>query len=399
MIEDIFQKYKACVYDFCRHAINAIKSALRMSFMSADEANKITLRVTEASDQMVAGARYTVKVILHNGSNRQLSSCHPHLFYISYHWLDEATGAPVVFDGLRTQLIPPCQPDSEQGYEVMVKAPDTAGRFLLKVVPVQEMVRWHESANPANLAVEVMHNVFGHHPSLDIVAHQKQLFHNGQSRPVMLICETVNVCNNDCMVCAYSSMGREKQHMSMALFEKVLNDYAAMGGGAFSLTPVVGDVLLDRHLLDRLHLLKKYPTIRPVSVTTNLVAADRFSDDELAFILDSFDKVHVSIYGLTAEHYRLLARKDNYAKVERALQRVANTGRLGIIAFGFRLLRAHTEEEIRQWIRHYLGHDAPFTQTHHYANWGIFDISSPLPFDAKWIAPSAHTEPCLIPLV
>ena len=138
--------------------LNAIKSALRMEPLLADEAEKITLHVTEAPDQIETGERYTVKATLHNGSNRLLSSRGPHPFHLSYHWEDETTGASVVFDGLRTQLSPPCRPDGEQGYEVMVKAPDTAGRYVLKVVPVQEMVRWHDSANQAKIPVEVVHN-------------------------------------------------------------------------------------------------------------------------------------------------------------------------------------------------------------------------------------------------
>lgn len=141
--------------------LNAIKAALRMDPLQADEAGKITIRVIEAPHQMGVGEQCTVKVIMHNGSKRLLSSRSPHPFHLSYHWEDETTGASVVFDGLRTQLLPPSRPDGDQGYEVMVRAPDMAGRYVLKVVSVQEMVRWHESANQARVTVEVIHPV-GH---------------------------------------------------------------------------------------------------------------------------------------------------------------------------------------------------------------------------------------------
>ncbi len=81
-----------------------------------------------------------------------------------------------------------------------------------------------------------------------------------------------------------------------------------------------------------------------------------------------------------------------------ALQRVAKAGYLEKIVLGFRLLRTHTEDEIRQWIRGYLGQDMPFGQIRQYTNGGIFDTSKLLPLDASWLITERHNEPCLIPL-
>jgi radical SAM protein with 4Fe4S-binding SPASM domain len=378
--------------------VGAIRSALSMEVLSTEQADKISLRVTEAPSLMEMGKRYSVRISLFNDSNRLLSSRQPHPFHLSYHWEDAVTGAIVVFDGLRSPLLPPCPPGCLQDYELKIDAPESPGSYFLKIVPVQEMVRWHEAANTDKFLVEVINNVFGHHSSLNVDVYRKHLFNKGLSRPIMLICETVNLCNNECIICAYSSMDRKKKNMNMALFRKVLNDYTDMGGGAFSLTPVVGDVLLDRHLVERLRLLKDYDRIRPISVTTNLVALDRFDNDELLFILDAFDKIHISVYGLNAEDYLLLAKKDNYGKLTNALQRIAKTGYLKKIVIGFRLLRTHTDDEIFQWIHSHLGQDIPFSQTRQYSNWGMLDTSKSLPFDASWLAAERHKEPCLIPL-
>lgn len=89
----------------------------------------------------------------------------------------------------------------------------------------------------------------------------------------MVICETVNSCNLDCIICAYSLQQRPRTLMPMDLFEKVLDDYSAMGGGAISLTPTVGDVLLDRRLAKRMDAIRRHPEIRAVSFTTNAVLA------------------------------------------------------------------------------------------------------------------------------
>lgn len=138
---------------------NAIRSVWRMEPLPPDVAEKIALHGIEAPREMETGERYKVKVRLCNASNRMLSSSSPHPFHISYHWEDQTTGASVVYDGLRTGLTPPCRPYDEQNYEVIVKAPDIAGRYVLTIVAVQEMVRWHEPTDQDKLRVEVIPNL------------------------------------------------------------------------------------------------------------------------------------------------------------------------------------------------------------------------------------------------
>lgn len=50
-------------------------------------------------------------------------------------------------------------------------------------------------------------------------------------KPLMLKLETTNICNAHCCFCGYPKMQRRKQVMKLDLFEKVVNDYALMGGG------------------------------------------------------------------------------------------------------------------------------------------------------------------------
>jgi hypothetical protein len=65
-------------------------------------------------------------------------------------------------------------------------------------------------------------------------------------RPLMLICETTNICNNHCIICAYDHQTRKKQRMQQDVFRRTLEQYVEIGGGPLSLTPMVGDVFLDR---------------------------------------------------------------------------------------------------------------------------------------------------------
>jgi sulfatase maturation enzyme AslB (radical SAM superfamily) len=226
-------------------------------------------------------------------------------------------------------------------------------------------------------------------------------FSRKYSRPLMIICETANMCTNDCIICAYGKMTRKKTVMPMATFEKVLRDYSEMGGGYLSLTPKSGEVLLDNMIIDRLELVQKYQLIKGVSFTTNAVPTDRFSDRELESILNSLCKVQISIYGMNKEEYKLMASKDYYSKMVEGTKRIialADEKKTKVV-FGFRLLKKYTPEEIAGWIEENFGKKIPFGYTYTYMNWrGALDSKVSLPYEGVWREKPASEEQCLLPL-
>jgi molybdenum cofactor biosynthesis enzyme MoaA len=164
------------------------------------------------------------------------------------------------------------------------------------------------------------------YPRLNIAARLLKLkipeiFYEKMSRPIMIDCETINTCTNDCIFCAYGMMKRNKIIMPTERFEKVLQDYSEIGGGYLSLTPR-GEIFLDPYLVKRMSLLGEYPRIKGVSVTTNAVPIDRFSDDELMLILNSLIRIHISIYGLDREEHRLITQRDFYPRVVSNIKKI-----------------------------------------------------------------------------
>ena len=108
----------------------------------------------------------------------------------------------------------------------------------------------------------------------------KQMRELTREAPLFLEVETTNFCNASCIFCSYPDMKRKKGVMSLQMFQKVVDDYVQMGGGPVSLTPLEGEPLLDPILLERLEILKKYPEMQQVVVTTNGIALDKYSDQE-----------------------------------------------------------------------------------------------------------------------
>lgn len=143
-------------------------------------------------------------------------------------------------------------------------------------------------------------------------------------KPLMLKVETINVCNAKCCFCAYSKSKRPKSVLAMELYGKVLEGYNRIGGGPLTLTPVVGDVLLDPYLLDRLKKLSSFPAITDVSFTTNLIAHEKLSDGEWSEVLRRIHYLQVSLGGYDAATYKEMFGVDAFNTVWEGLHRLAS---------------------------------------------------------------------------
>ena len=228
--------------------------------------------------------------------------------------------------------------------------------------------------------------------------------HRGRFRPLTISVETINICNNDCVICPYSAQTRKRRTMAQSLFKKVIRDYSEIGGGPISLTPLVGEALLDKHLLERLALLEEAPSVTSVSVTTNAVMVHRFDDNHLRSLLDRIDRVKISVYGLDREEYAIMTKRDQYDLFRQGAVRILSLAKAGSVVLGMRLLKRRGEAEITDWYTS-LGRDAGVSEVeiasvaHEFANWSHFDTEKPLPLGGTWRPVSQNTKQCGIPLL
>lgn len=228
---------------------------------------------------------------------------------------------------------------------------------------------------------------------------------DGRRRTLYLRIETVNICNNLCVVCAYRDQTRVKSTMSMATYRKALEDYREMGGGYVSITPLVGDVLLDRHLKERIEVIRKAEWVTGVGMTTNAAMAHRFDDSELEDIVSSFEWISISIYGCDQEEYEIMTKRRTYKQLLNGIRRICTYAR-NPVSLEFRLLKKRPREELDRWLREEVFEAEPtncFVNSTllKYANWSIYSAeNNPLPFNAQWAPeePKDHKAQCLIPI-
>ncbi|HEX4230411.1 MAG TPA: radical SAM/SPASM domain-containing protein [Bryobacteraceae bacterium] len=388
-----------------------------MEVISADVARRLSLVVDDFEPSDETSAPCIARITLNNASDVDLDSQAVAPLRLSYHWRDASTGDVVVWDGLRTDLHPPVGAGSRCSYQLKVMTPAHPGCYYFHPSIVQEQVMWLDDLasisavpTPVNVDRRVWWQpgdtdvLFSPHEILNKQRLKKYLTHPGGFRPIALFCETVNLCNNSCIICAYDQQTRPKGTMSMELFDKVLNEYSAMGGGHLSFTPVVGDALLDRHLVERVRRCQDFPAIRSLSFTTNAAIADLLNDEDLAYVLSRLRRINISVYGLNESEYRTMTRRDTYQRLIRGIERILRLAR-NEIAFGFRLLIRREPEEAYRWLEKLDGYrDCKATvllspPVYSYSNWGVFDISSNLPADAKWHEIPSQKDQCLIPLL
>ena len=191
--------------------------------------------------------------------------------------------------------------------------------------------------------------------------------------PLFLQIETINVCNASCIFCAYSAMERKQGVMSLELFRKVVRDYVRMGGGPVCLTPIVGDALLDPHFLERLEILREYPEIKQVTVTTNGIALERYSDQDLCRLLERLYCLQLSIGGLDAQTYRTMFGVDRFAQVMRGAKRLLELNKTvadpAHLSFAFRTNDRTFETRFKDRLDRFRGQGVHVSHIWSYANY------------------------------
>jgi radical SAM protein with 4Fe4S-binding SPASM domain len=218
-------------------------------------------------------------------------------------------------------------------------------------------------------------------------------------RPIMLFCETVNICNADCVFCPYSAQTRPRGFMTGELFDKVLAQYREIRGGNLCLTPMVGDALLDRLWMERVHLLAGMRDEITPSVTTNLYALDRYSDQDVTEMLGVLARIHVSCYGVTPEECEAITRRRSFDRFLTQARRLLSLRQAAAapceVLIGFRLLNPRSKDELAAFLREQLGCVPAFGATTTYANWGN-TMHGSLPGEARWAAERANESACIM---
>ena len=147
--------------------------------------------------------------------------------------------------------------------------------------------------------------------------------------------ETTNICNADCVFCAYQYQERATGVMSMELFKKIIDEYDDVGGGSIGLTPTVGDPLVDKHIVERIRYARGKKNIKTIGMHSNMIALERTGAD--ALVLSGINALSVSTSGFDKDMYERVYRSKEYPRALRNILAFAKANNAAGTPVDFRI--------------------------------------------------------------
>ena len=159
-----------------------------------------------------------------------------------------------------------------------------------------------------------------------------------------LFIEPVSFCNLSCKFCSYPKNLHPRTVMDDALFRHSVDQAAAMGFETLVLTPVNGDVFMDKNIIRRMEYIENSP-VRFQEFYTNFIGADEAAITSL-LAMKKLRYMEISVYGHDLESFRNITGRGN-AQFRRlisnltALERYFSTARPELrIVIGLRTYRS-----------------------------------------------------------
>ena len=149
-----------------------------------------------------------------------------------------------------------------------------------------------------------------------------------ETRPWNLHIEVTNICNANCIFCAYRFQARKKMIMPEAIYPKALNDYCSMGGGELRLETCLGDALIDPHFIERVQEARSHPEITKITTLTNGINLDQIGIDKL--LESGIDEIGISTGPWDERLYQSIYCSKDYSRMRKnvteLLKKKAETG-------------------------------------------------------------------------
>lgn len=138
------------------------------------------------------------------------------------------------------------------------------------------------------------------------------VYFNGQYIPKRLYIEPTNICNANCIFCAYQFDKRKKTKIDLTLLAKVVKEFKNIGGKHINLTPFVGEIFVDSNILDKIRLIKEYQ-FDSIFAYTNALLIHKFNLEDI--LNCGLTQLSVSTAPLIKDVYKKIYRNGSYRQL------------------------------------------------------------------------------------
>ncbi|MGD8623343.1 MAG: radical SAM protein [Anaerolineae bacterium] len=130
------------------------------------------------------------------------------------------------------------------------------------------------------------------------------------ARPRHLGIEGTNACNARCRFCGYQYQQRPRAILPMDLFKKAIDEFDAFGGGSVGFNPVVGDTLVDPHIVARIRYARGKENVTRIGLYSNGILLGQVGAG--ALLSSGIDDITISVGGLDRETYKRVFGVDRW---------------------------------------------------------------------------------------
>jgi MoaA/NifB/PqqE/SkfB family radical SAM enzyme len=122
--------------------------------------------------------------------------------------------------------------------------------------------------------------------------------------------ESTSYCNLNCVFCAYGKKSTPKINVSIEHFKKRALQAISAGYKGIDLTPITGDVFMDKNFIEKLDFLETCDDLEYFSFYTNAVL---FNEDKIKKIFNykKLKYIRLSIYGHNLDSFLKITRGNN----------------------------------------------------------------------------------------
>jgi len=145
---DEYLRFSATRLDQLLTQVAGLRAPYRMEPLSDAACSRVALSIRSAPTDIAAGARFTMAVEVSNGGERHLNSGAPFPVHLAGRWLDVESGTQAIANAARGPLRPIVPPGATETCDLTLVAPETPGRYRLRVTLVQEFVVWFDGIDP-----------------------------------------------------------------------------------------------------------------------------------------------------------------------------------------------------------------------------------------------------------
>lgn len=127
--------------------------------------------------------------------------------------------------------------------------------------------------------------------------------------PSIIFIEPTNICNANCIFCAYQFYQAEKNKMDIKMLKKILDESKDLKIKTINLTPFAGEILTDKNILDKLKIIRSY-NFKEVKTYTNLINLHKIDIND--FLNSGITELHISAAPLERELFEKIFRVNAY---------------------------------------------------------------------------------------